>query len=180
MPRGPGLQSYFHFYHKVFSSQLGMLICIKGPSLSVMLGCAQGCVYSGYYKEIKLEWQDSRQDKNSIQHCSLRKTGFLVEWFLFYVNKNVIEYLVDNCRVSCCCCCTFKGFKSLWSKFQELSHNGVNQKIVINIIKHCIKKLCYCFKKLNLLLDNIFYTLQCICIFCSVSLSHTCHFLSLV
>ncbi len=44
MPRGPGLQSYFHFCHKVFSSQLAMLICIKGPSLSVMLGCAQGCV----------------------------------------------------------------------------------------------------------------------------------------
>lgn len=33
---------------------LSMLICIKGPNFSVMLGCAQGYVCSGYFKEIEL------------------------------------------------------------------------------------------------------------------------------
>lgn len=108
----------FSFLPQGIFKPVGHVNLHKRPySLSVMLGCAQGCVCSGYYKEIKLECQDSRQAKNSIQHGSLCKTGFLVEWFLFYGNKNVIEYLLDNCRVSCCCCCTFKGFKSLWSKY---------------------------------------------------------------
>lgn len=59
MPWGPGLQSYFHIYRKVFSCLLGMFICIQGPNFSVMLGCAQSYVCSGCYKEIKLEWQQT-------------------------------------------------------------------------------------------------------------------------
>lgn len=68
---------------------------------------------------------------------------------------------MDNCRVSWCCCCCFKG---LWPKYQELSYNGVDQKIVINIIQNCINKL--------LVQKTIFLHLECTCIFCSVSLSH--------